>query len=73
MKFMLFLLSLLVGAWVFYDARSRGKGVVVAFLWCLGTQALMIVFLPLWLYVRPERCPQIVIVEKSTRCAHCGK
>jgi hypothetical protein len=73
MKLIVFLISFIAAAWVFYDARSRGKGIVVAFLWCLGAQVLLIVFLPLWLFVRPERYPNIVIVERPRHCPYCGK
>lgn len=73
MKYLVLFISLLVGAWVFYDARLRGKGIVVAVLWCLGTQVLPIFFLPLWLIVRPERCLKVVIVQKTSRCTDCGE
>jgi hypothetical protein len=73
MKSIYFLLSLFAAALVFYDAKMRGRDNAVAFLWCLGTQLLVIVFLPLWLWGRPEKYPAIQIVERPTRCAHCGK
>jgi hypothetical protein len=44
----------LVGAWVMMDAMRRGKSDGVAFLWGLGTILALIVFLPLWLMVRPR-------------------
>ena len=56
MEFTVAILTLLAAAWVFFDARERGKGIVVAFLWCLGTQLLPIIILPLWIIKRPERC-----------------
>jgi hypothetical protein len=55
MEFTVAILTLLAAAWVFFDARERGKGIVVAFLWCLGTQLLPIIILPLWIIKRPER------------------
>jgi hypothetical protein len=67
MKFSLLMISLIVTAWVFFDARERGKGIFVAFLWCLGTQLLTIIFLPLWLINRPERCQKVVIIERPAR------
>ena len=73
MKAVYFLISLFAAAWVFSDAREQGKGNAVAFLWCLGTQLLLIVFLPLWLIVRHERYRNILVVERPVRCAHCGK
>jgi hypothetical protein len=59
MKAVYFLISLFA-AWVFYDAQKRGKGTIVAFLWCLGTQLIPIIFLPLWLTKRPEQYQNIV-------------
>jgi hypothetical protein len=44
MKSVYFLISLFAAAWVFYDAKTRGRDNAVAFLWCLGTQLLVIVF-----------------------------
>lgn len=64
MKFTILLISFIAAAWVFYDSRERGKGIIVAFLWCLGTQVLPIIFLPFWLYVRPERNRIVVVVER---------
>ncbi len=68
-----FLISLFAAAWVFYDAKSRGKSNAVSFLWCLGTQLLLLVFLPAWLLLRPNSHPSVMIVENPVRCAHCGR
>ncbi len=48
------LIPLLVGAWVFFDARSRGKESSRELLWGLGTFFLLIVVLPLWIFLRPS-------------------
>jgi len=66
-KYILLLVTFFAAAWVFFDARERGKGIIVAFLWCLGTQLLPIVVLPLWLFKRPERWQKVVIIERPTR------
>ena len=47
------LIPLLVGVWVFLDAKSRGKDLSGALLWGFGTFLLLIVVLPLWLLLRP--------------------
>jgi hypothetical protein len=54
-KVTVFFITLLISAWVFFDAQERGKGIVIAFLWCLGTQLLPIIILPLWLIKRPGK------------------
>lgn len=63
MHFIYVLITFIVAAWVFYDARERGKGIIVAFLWCMGTQLLPIIVLPLWLFKRPERYQRVVIIR----------
>jgi hypothetical protein len=73
MKSLYFLISLFAAAWVFYDAKTRDRGNAVSFFWCLGTQLLLIVFLPLWLFLRPEKYSGIQVIESPARCAHCGK
>ena len=47
------LIPLLVGVWVFLDAKSRGKDFSGAMLWGFGTFLLLIIVLPLWLLLRP--------------------
>ena len=48
------LIPLLVGVWVFLDAKSRGKDLSGAMLWGFGTFLLLIIVLPLWLLLRPR-------------------
>jgi hypothetical protein len=47
------IIPLLVGVWVFLDAKSRGKDLSGAMLWGIGTFLLLIIVLPLWLLLRP--------------------
>jgi len=47
------LIPLIVGVWVFLDAKSRGKDLSGALLWGGGTFLLLIIVLPLWLLLRP--------------------
>jgi hypothetical protein len=58
---------------VFSDAKSRGKSTVGAFIWSLLTFMLLIVFLPLWLIVRPKKSFGVSVIEKPTLCVNCGK
>lgn len=72
-EFIGFLIALAVAFWVFSDARARGKSTGSAFLWCLGTLLLLIVFLPLWLILRPKKDFEFKVIDKPTLCMHCGK
>lgn len=67
------LIAFFAGLWVFSDARSRGKSNGGAFLWLLGTWIILIVFLPLWLFVRPKKTFEVSVVDKPTMCVSCGK
>jgi hypothetical protein len=73
MKFIFFIVVLAIAFWVFSDARARGKSLLVALFWFFGTMMLMIVFLPLWLLVRPKWGYEVVDSNKQTMCIHCGK
>lgn len=66
-------IAFIVALWVFSDAKARGKSGGSAFLWFLGTFILLIIFLPLWLIVRPKLSSEFVVTEKPKLCAHCGK
>lgn len=67
-------IAFLIAAWVFSDAKSRGKSSGSAFLWCLGTFLLLIIFLPLWFFLRPKKESEIVIIaDKPKLCLDCGK
>jgi hypothetical protein len=53
-------IALLIAAWVFSDAKSRGMEGGSASLWSLGVFLLLIVFLPLWLIIRPKKVSEII-------------
>ena len=80
------LIPLLVGVWVFLDARSRGKDVSGALLWGMGTFLILIIVLPLWLLLRPPiakssvsnkysrmRVQNLDSEEQKLFCTHCQK
>lgn len=69
----LMFIPLVVAAWVFSDAVSRGKDNGTAILWFLGVFLLLIVFLPLWFISRPKKESEVVIVKESKICQECGK
>ncbi|MEI6746490.1 MAG: hypothetical protein WCL34_11055 [Methylococcaceae bacterium] len=72
MEVVALLIAFSVAVWVFSDAKDRGVSGGIAFLWFLGTFALLIIFLPLWLIVRPKL--EFVSIVKTTKlCVHCGK
>lgn len=80
MEFIGLLIAAAVGFWVYSDAAARGKSSGVACLWGIGTFLLLIVFLPLWLFVRPPmqrvgivRCPGCGKDSDNAQfCPHCG-
>jgi hypothetical protein len=47
------LVALAAAAWVLYDGHRRGLTWVKAIFWALATFLVLIIFLPLWLYMRP--------------------
>jgi energy-coupling factor transporter transmembrane protein EcfT len=73
MEIIALFIALLVAAWVFSDAKSRGKENGIAFLWFLGVFFLLIIFLPLWFIFRPKKDSEIVILDKPKLCQECGK
>ena len=46
-----FAIALLAGVWVYNDAQKRGSSSPLG--WAIGTVGFLIVFLPLWLIMRP--------------------
>lgn len=59
-----FLIPLLAGFWVYVDAKERGRTDGQAFLWALGTFLALIIFLPLWFYIRWRD-------DKEKKILHC--
>lgn len=72
-KFIGFLVALAAAVWVFSDAKARGVSGGKAIVWSLATFFLLIVFLPLWLIMRPKSEVGVTIEGKPSACAHCGK
>jgi hypothetical protein len=60
------LVLFVVTGWVYNDATERGSSSPTG--WAVGVLALMIVFLPLYLIMRPSKKPRSVNL-----CPHCGK
>ena len=58
-------IALIVAAWVYSDAKERGSSSPI--LWAFGVFAMLIIFLPLYLIMRPSRNRTIKL------CPHCGK
>ncbi len=83
-------ISLLIGLaaayWVFNDAKGRGHESGTAILWAVGTFAMMVIFLPLYLIFgrkappmrKTNSCDENVIdveatvVEDAVNCQMCG-
>ena len=71
MTLIAFTFLLVVSAWVYSDARSRNSSHPA--LWALGVFALLIVFLPLYLIMRPPKSNIVVTRSAPNLCPHCGK
>ncbi|MGA1843275.1 MAG: hypothetical protein ACMUIS_01790 [bacterium] len=52
------LIPALAAFWVFIDARDKGRSEGQALLWAFGTFMAMIIFLPLWLFIRWQTSQQ---------------
>ena len=59
-----------VAIWVYIDAKKRGYKTLAAVGWMLGVFLLMIVFLPLYLFLRARKAKQVEILIP---CKYCGK
>lgn len=70
MKFIGLLIAAAVSVWVYTDAKNRGYKTLHAVGWMLGVFLLMIVFLPLYLFVRTRKENPVEILSP---CKHCGK
>lgn len=70
------LIALLVGFWVFWDAKARGRPDSKAILWGMGTFLMMLVVLPLWLfYFRGKEYSDSEnrnFIGSISRCSSCG-
>ena len=70
MRFIGLMLAAAVAIWVYTDAIKRGCKTLTAIGWMLGVFLLMIVFLPLYLFMRSKQGKQVDIL---TPCKYCGK
>lgn len=70
MRFIGLMLAAAVAIWVYTDAIKRGNKTLAAIGWMLGVFLLMIVFLPLYLFMRSKQGKQVDIL---TPCKYCGK
>lgn len=78
------LIAFVAAYWVYNDAKNRGHESSTAILWALGTFAMLIVFLPLYLIFgrktpikKAPRDENIIdveatVVEDSINCPMCG-
>ena len=60
--------TLMLTCWVYHDAKSRGSSSPV--FWTIAVFIFFIVFLPLYLIMRP---PRVSINRSPMLCPHCGK
>jgi len=82
------LIPILAAVWVFMDARQKGRTEGQALLWAFGTFMALIIFLPLWLFVRWQEgqtkhskhvqvCPychySFKNIERARYCPNCGQ
>ena len=63
-----FMILFVISAWVYSDAKNRNSEHPI--LWAIGCLFLLIVFLPLYLIMRP---PKVPINRSPMLCPHCGK
>lgn len=61
-----------VAAWVYSDAKKRGRS-DSAVGWAIGTFLLLIIVLPAWLITRPKAPEEGATIGKPILCIHCGK
>ncbi|MGA1865478.1 MAG: hypothetical protein ACMUHX_10485 [bacterium] len=79
------LIPMLAAFWVFMDAKEKGRSEGQALLWAFGTFMALIIFLPLWLFVRWQSdqkkhslqvCPSchgsFKLIPKARYCPFCG-
>lgn len=67
------IISLFIATWVASDARRRGYSTSAVIGWFIGVFFLLIVFLPLYLILRPRQSSYLGEDETAKICPHCGK
>lgn len=73
MWLILIIIPLLIAWWVATDARKREYSKSAALIWFLGVWLALIVFLPLYLIVRPKTPRQHASERGTSVCPYCGK
>ncbi len=85
MWLILIIIPLVIAWWVATDARKRGYSKVAALIWFLGVWLALIIFLPLYLIIRPKTSRQpgqlgqpgqpveLAPEGETTVCPHCGR
>ena len=62
------LIAFFVAFWVYNDAKERGSSSPLG--WSIGVFLLLIVFLPLYLIMRPAKK---IVISNPQLCKFCGK
>ena len=72
------IIPLIIAWWVGTDARKRGYSKSASLIWFLGVWLVLIVFLPLYLILRPKtprqsESPQSKFRGETRICPYCEK
>jgi len=67
------IIPLFIAIWVASDARRRGYSKSAVIGWFIGVWFLLIVFLPLYLILRPRQSSYLPQDEVTRVCPYCGR
>ncbi len=67
------IIPLFIAIWVASDARRRGYSKSAVIGWFIGVWFLLIVFLPLYLILRPRQSSYLSQDEVTRVCPYCGR
>ncbi len=73
MWLIIIIIPLLIAWWVATDARKRGYSKGASLVWFLGVWLALIVFLPLYLILRPKTPRQDELGKGTRVCPYCEK
>jgi hypothetical protein len=73
MWLIIIIIPLIIAWWVATDARKRGYSKSATLVWFLGVWLALIVFLPLYLILRPKTPRQGKLRGGTRVCPYCGK
>jgi len=73
MWLIIIIIPLIIAWWVATDARKRGYSKSASLVWFLGVWLALIVFLPLYLILRPKTPRQGELGGETRVCPYCGK